>query len=134
MSFFFALLFIATLIVFALSNAEIPVVIPVLASIETVNAVCILALFTADINGRESFSTCFLFKAKQINPLPCLAIKLILLELAFEAGTTRSPSFSLFLLSTKIKIFPRFASRIITFIGDREIFFILIFLNLSNIY
>ena len=129
MSFFLTLLFIATLIVFALSNAEIPVVIPFLASIETVNAVCILALFIADIKGRDNLSTCFLFSAKQINPLPCLAIKLILLEFALDAGITRSPSFSLFLLSTKIKIFPRLASLMIVFIEDSKIFLISIFLN-----
>ena len=128
-SFFFTFLLIATLIVFALSKAEIPVVIPFLASIETVNAVCILALLTADINGRESLSTCLLFKAKQINPLPCFAIKLIILEFALEAGITRSPSFSLLLLSTKIKIFPRFASSMIVFIDESKIFFIFSFLN-----
>ena len=124
----------ATLIVFALSNADIPVVMPFFASIETVKAVCIRALFIADINGRDNLSTCFFVSAKQISPLPCLAIKFILFELAFEAGITKSPSFSLFLLSTKINILPLFASLIIALIDDKEIFFIFICLSLLNIY
>ena len=106
-----------------------PVVIPFFASIETVNAVCIRALLTADIKGRDSLSTCFFVSAKQISPLPCLAIKFILFEFTFDAGITRSPSFSLFLLSTKINIFPRLASLIIELIGDNEIFFFIIFLS-----
>ena len=60
----------AVLIVLALSNADIPVVIPFFASIEIVKAVCILALFKDDISGRFNSSTFFLVRAKQIRPLP----------------------------------------------------------------
>ena len=76
-SLFFTLRLIAVLIVLALSCAEIPVVIPLFASIEIVNAVCILDLLFGDINGNLRLSICFFVKAKQINPLPCLAIKLL---------------------------------------------------------
>ena len=48
-------LFIATLIVFALSLAEIPVEIPFFDSIDTVNAVCVLDLLIDDIKGSDNF-------------------------------------------------------------------------------
>ena len=103
----------AVLIVFALSWAEIPVVIPFFASIETVNAVCILDRLTGDINGNFKLSICFFVNAKQIKPLPCIAMKFILFELLLEPGIIKSPSFSLFLSSTKINILPFLASLII---------------------
>ena len=78
-NFFFTFGLIAVLMVLARSCADIPVVIPFFASIETVNAVCILDLFTEDINGNFNISTCFFVSARQIKPLPCLAIKFILL-------------------------------------------------------
>ena len=116
----------ATLIVFALSKADIPVDIPFFASIDTVKAVCILDLFICDINGSFNLSICFLVKAKQINPLPCLAMKLIILELHFEPGITKSPSFSLFLSSTKMNIFPFLASLTIDLISEKIVLDILI--------
>ena len=109
-SLFLTLGLIAVLIVFARSCAEIPVVTPFLASIEIVNAVCILDLLFEDINGNFKLSTCFFVKAKQIKPLPCFAMKLILLELHLEPGIIKSPSFSLFLSSTNINILPFLAS------------------------
>ena len=114
---------IATLIVLDLSYAEIPVDIPFLDSIETVNAVCVLDLLINDIKRKFNFLTFFEVKAKQIRPLPCLAMKLIFFGSILEAGTTKSPSFSLSLLSTKINILPFLASLIICLIVD-EFFFI----------
>ena len=78
-SLFFDFSLIAVLIVLALSNAEMPVVTPLLDSIETVNAVCILELLVDDISGKPNFLTFFLVSAKHIKPLPCVAIKLIFL-------------------------------------------------------
>ena len=118
----------ATFIVFDLSCADIPVEIPFFDSIETVKAVCVLDLFINDIKGKFSFLTLLDVKAKQIKPLPCFAIKLIFLGLIFDAGTTKSPSFSLSLLSTKINIFPLLASLIISTIDDE--FFFISFINI----
>ena len=86
---------------------------PFLASIDTVKAVCILDLLIGDIKGNFKLSICFLVRAKQISPLPCLAIKLIIFGLHLDPGITKSPSFSLFLSSTKINILPFLASLII---------------------
>ena len=74
------------------------------------------------INGSFKISTCFFVKAKHIKPLPCLAMKFIFFELHLEAGITKSPSFSLFLSSTRINIFPFFASCIIDEIFENFIF------------
>ena len=116
---------IAVAIVKALSWAEIPVVTPSLASIETVNAVSCLDLLFEDINDNPRFSTLSSFNAKQIKPLPFLAIKLIISAFASSAGITRSPSFSLSSASTRINILPFDASEIISSMG--EIYFFIIY-------
>ena len=54
-SFLFTFFFEATLIVLALSLAEMPVVIPFLASIETVNAVLFLDWLTGYIKDKFNF-------------------------------------------------------------------------------
>ena len=61
---------IAVEIVKARSCADIPVVTPSLASIETVKAVSCLDEFEADINGRFKASMRFLVKDKHIKPRP----------------------------------------------------------------
>jgi len=70
-------------------------------------------LLTGDIKGSFKLSICLFVRAKHINPLPCLAIKLIIFELHLDPGITKSPSFSLSLSSTKINILPFLASLII---------------------
>ena len=55
MSFLLAFFLLATLIVFALSLADIPVEIPFLASIETVKAVLFLDSFLGDIKLKFNF-------------------------------------------------------------------------------
>ena len=114
---------IATCIVLALSSAEIPVVTlfsgP--ASIETVNAVWFSSVFLSTINGksRESnFSPCI---AKQINPLPSVAIKLICWGVANCAAHIKSPSFSLLSSSTTIMHSPFLIAANASLIGSNSI-------------
>ena len=57
--------------------ADIPVVTPSFASIETVKAVKSFFILLGFIKGSSNSSILFLVNAKQINPLPCFAIKLI---------------------------------------------------------
>ena len=118
-------LFIAFLIVMYLSWAEIPVVTPDFASIETVNAVWLLEILFGDIKDKFNLSACFWQRVKQIKPLPYLAIKFIDRGEAFAAGIIKSPSFSLFSSSTKTNIFPFLASLIKSVIFEYFIDFIL---------
>src|SRR3990167_10944123 len=98
---------IARRIVEALSYAEIPVVIPWLASIEIVKAVYWgTGLYSGFMGWRPMRSAFSLVKARQIRPLPFLAIKLMVSGVAYSAATTRSPSFSLSLSSTSMTILP----------------------------
>ena len=92
----------ATEIVLALSCAEIPVVTPSRASIETVKAVSKRVALFRDISGKPSCSTRDRCIARQIRPLAYFAIKLMASGVAFSAGMHKSPSFSLFSSSTKI--------------------------------
>ena len=85
---------IATWIVWARSCAEIPVVIPSLASIETVKAVWKGDSFFAAIRSRASSSQRSGVSARQISPRPCFAMKLIASGVANCAASVRSPSFS----------------------------------------
>ena len=117
-SFLFTFFFDAILIVRALSFADIPVVIPFLASIETVKAVLFLDWLTGDIKVKFNLFACKLSKAKQIKPRPYFAIKLIFLALVSEVEITKSPSFSLFSSSTKINMSPLFAILIIVSIDE----------------
>ena len=118
MSFLLTFFLEAILIVLALSFADIPVVIPFLASIEIVNAVWFLDWFTGDIKDKFNLLAWRLSKAKQIRPLPYLAIKLIFFAFVSEVDITKSPSFSLFSSSTKMYIPPFFATFIIVSIDE----------------
>ena len=128
-SFFVTFFFEATFIVLALSLADIPVVIPFLASIEIAKAVLFRDWFTGDIKLKFNFLACELSIARQINPLPYLAMKLIFFVFANDDDITRSPSFSLFSSSTRINILPCLAVLIITSIGEKLFFCIKIVLN-----
>ena len=85
---------IATWIVWARSWAEMPVLTPPAASIETVKAVCSGASFFAAIRLRPSRSQRSAVSARQISPRASLAMKLTASGVANWAAITRSPSFS----------------------------------------
>ena len=120
-SFFEELTFIAVLIVKDLSAADIPVLTPSVASIETVNAVSNLPSFLLSISDKPNFSDWLRVRDKQINPLPYFAIKLIASGEACSPKTHKSPSFSLFSSSTKMNILPSEASFITSSIVDKLI-------------
>ena len=112
-----AFLCIAAFIVVALSLAEIPVVTPSAASIDTVKLVPKRVSFSWTIKGNSSILHFSSVSVRQIRPRPNLDIKLIWSELANSAARTRSPSFSLFSSSTRITILPCLISSIISTIG-----------------
>ena len=82
-------------------------------------------------NSLQRFSV----KGAQINPRPCVAMKLIISGVAFSAAAKKSPSFSLFSSSTTIITFPFFTSSIaaaivfnwVFFLFDKEVIFLGIF-------
>src|SRR4051812_7718680 len=80
--------------VWARSCAEMPVVMPSRASIETVNAVSKADSFLAAIRSRPSSSQRSGERARQMSPRPSLAMKLIASGVANWAASVRSPSFS----------------------------------------
>ena len=84
----------ATAIVRARSAAEMPVVTPSRASIETVKAVSNGDSFLAAIRSRPSSSQRSGVSARQISPRPSRAMKLIVSGVANSAAIVRSPSFS----------------------------------------
>src|SRR3954452_8910670 len=85
---------IATWIVRARSAAEMPVVTPSRASIETVNAVSNGDSFLAAMRSSPSSSQRSGVSARQISPRPSLAMKLIASGVANFAAIVRSRSFS----------------------------------------
>ncbi len=78
----------------ARSCAEMPVVTPSRASIDTVKAVSWRDELVDAISGRPSASIRSPVMARQISPRPWVAMKLIASGVAIWAGITRSPSFS----------------------------------------
>ena len=85
---------IATSMVRARSAAEMPVVTPSRASIETVKAVSIREELLTDIIGRPSCAIRSAVIGRQIRPRPWVAMKLTASGVANSAAITRSPSFS----------------------------------------
>ena len=73
-------------IVFARSAAEIPVVTPSLASIEVVNAVPMLDVFSCVCGKSCSSSHRSSVSGRQISPRPCTAIKEMISGVAFSAA------------------------------------------------
>ena len=67
-----------------LSAADIPVVTPSFASIETVKAVKSFFILLGFIKGSSNSSILSLVNAKQISPLPCFAIKFIVCDVLEE--------------------------------------------------
>ena len=103
----------ATAMVRARSAAEMPVVTPSRASIETVKAVSMLVRLIRAIGCSPSASTRSLPSARQISPRPWRAMKLIASGVAICAGMMRSPSFSRSSSSTRMYMRPLRASLMI---------------------
>ena len=112
----FALGCAATCMVRARSAAEIPVVTPFAASMESVKLVPSGERLVDTISGRLSRLQCSSVRVMQINPRPCVAMKLIAAGVTKSAAKTRSPSFSRFSSSTRITILPALISAIISWI------------------
>src|SRR5215216_222314 len=98
---------IATWIVRDRSGAEIPVVTPSRASIETVNAVSNALSLRFVIGSRPSSSQRSSVRQRQISPRACLVMKLIASGVANWAAIVKSPSFSRSSSSTTTTNFPR---------------------------
>src|SRR3569623_3410972 len=120
MSCLFLLASIATDTVRARSCAEMPVVTPSRASIETVNAVSCRVPLLRLINSSPSESMRSLVIARQTRPRPCLAMKLIFSGVAICAGMTRSHSFSRSSSSPRMNMRPLRASSMISSGLDRR--------------
>ncbi len=84
----------ATWMVWARSAAEIPVVTPSAASMDSVKAVPNREVFLDDICGRCRASQISALSGRQIRPRACLAMKLMTSGVTFSAAMVRSPSFS----------------------------------------
>ncbi len=109
----------ATATVRARSAAEMPVVTPSFASIDTVKAVEWRVPLCCAISGRPRAFTRSAAMARQIRPRPYLAMKLMASGVAIWPGMIRSPSFSRSSSSTRIYMRPLRASSMISSIGDR---------------
>ena len=84
----------AVRMVCARSAAEIPVVTPSAASMDSQKAVPKREVFMGETSGRCSASQRSGASARQISPRPCTAMKLIASGVANSAASVRSPSFS----------------------------------------
>ena len=107
----------ATLTVRARSPAEMPVVTPCRASIDTVKAVSYCVPLCRLMGSRPNCAQRSAVSARQMRPRPCVAMKLIAAGVAICAGMIRSPSFSRSSSSTKTNILPLRASSMISSIG-----------------
>src|SRR6185369_14762488 len=103
----FACLAVAARMVRARSAAEMPVVTPLAASIETVNAVPIGARLSLTIKGRLSWRQRSSVSVRQTRPRACVAMKLIDSGVTKSAAMTRSPSFSRSSASASTTMRPR---------------------------
>ena len=93
--------------VVARSAAEMPVVVPRLASTETVNAVRYAVVFSATIIGSCSSSRRVPSSGMQTTPLVWRTMKPIVSGVVFSAAMIRSPSFSRLASSTTTTASPR---------------------------
>ena len=107
----------ATCTVRARSCAEMPVVTPVAASIDTVNAVPCGVRLSRTICCRPSWRQRSSVSVRQISPRPYLAMKLIASGVTNSAAITRSPSFSRSSSSTRMTILPALMSAMMSVIG-----------------
>ena len=102
----------AVRMVVALSAAEIPVVTPFLASMDTVNPVPYCEVLLSTIIGKSKRSAILESRERQISPLPYLAMKFMASGVTASAAMVRSPSFSRSSSSTRITILPFLISSI----------------------
>jgi hypothetical protein len=86
----------------ARSWAEMPVVTPSRASMETVKAVPIRVWFSTAMGGRRSWRARSAVIDRQIRPRACLAMKFTSSGVANWAGMMTSPSFSRSSASTRM--------------------------------
>src|SRR5680860_18963 len=90
----------------ARSAAEMPVVVPLRASTEIVNAVPMGSDSPGAISGRFSSWSRAASSGTQMIPEQCLTMKAMLCGVAFSAAMMRSPSFSRFSSSTTMTMPP----------------------------
>ena len=94
------------------SAAEIPVVTPSRASMDSQKAVPKLDVLCGDIRGRRSASQRSPVSVRQIRPRPKVAMKLMISGVTFSAAMVRSPSFSRSSSSTTTSMRPARVSSI----------------------
>src|SRR6266702_2437364 len=109
----------ATLMVCARSAAEMPVVTPDAASMDTVKLVPCTERLRATIGRRFRRSACASVIGMQMRPLPNFAMKLIFSAVTNSAAKMRSPSFSRSSSSTSTAMRPDFSSAMISWIELR---------------
>ncbi|MNF62213.1 hypothetical protein D3C84_438890 [compost metagenome] len=100
--------------VWARSAAEMPVVTPVAASMETVKAVAKALPLAGTICSRPRRWQCSSVRVRQIRPRASRAMKLIASGVHISAASSRSPSFSRSSSSTSRTILPRRKSSMIS--------------------
>src|ERR671910_86602 len=111
----------ATLHVWALSAAEMPVVMPSFASIEAVKAVPIREALWVTICGMSRRSTISSAIGRQIRPRPWGGLKLMSSAVTSSAGLGRGPSFSRSSSSHTMTILPCLMSSTISSMGLKGI-------------
>src|SRR6266571_1275482 len=109
----------ATLMVCARSAADIPVVTPEAASMDTVKLVPCTERLRATIGRRLRRSACASVIGMQTNPRPNFAMKFIFSAVTNSAAKMRSPSFSRSSSSTSTAMRPDFSSAMISWIELR---------------
>src|SRR5260221_10524226 len=109
----------ATLMVCERSAAEMPVVTPDAASMDTVKLVPCTERLRATIGKRLSRSACASVIGMQTSPRPNFAMKFIFSAVTNSAAKMRSPSFSRSSSSTSTAMRPAFSSAMISWIELR---------------
>ena len=109
----------ATRIVCARSAAEMPVVTPLAASIDTVKLVPCTERFVGTIGARLRRCAWLSVIGMQTRPRPCFAMKLTFSAVTKSAAKMRSPSFSRSSSSTRITMLPALTSAMISGVGER---------------
>ncbi|MBV6476229.1 MAG: hypothetical protein MOGDAGHF_01814 [Rhodocyclaceae bacterium] len=107
----------------ARSCAEMPVVTPSAASMESVNAVPCGERLSRTISGRLSWRQRASVRVRQIRPRPNFAMKLIASGVTYSAARTRSPSFSRSSSSTSTTMRPSRMSATMSLMGERAVMF-----------
>ena len=102
----------------ARSAAEMPVVVPCAASMETVKLVPYCVPFCWVIIGKPSLSTRAFSIGRHTKPRACLIIKLMASGVTNWAAITKSPSFSRSSASVMMTILPALMSAMISGMGE----------------